>query len=334
MNDPGFKSLADFHKRFPDEAACRDFLERYRWNGHITCPRCESDKVYTFSDGIRYKCGSCKRQFTVKVGTIFEDSPLPLYKWFLASYILTAHKKGISSVQLAKDVEVTQKTAWFMLGRLRYAMAHKSFLAPLSGVVEADETYVGGKPRKKEAPRKRGRTTDKKVPVLAVVERDGELRSMPVADVKGETIGKFLTANVDLSATLMTDEYVSYKPVGKMFAAHESVNHAQDEYVRRGVDGAPDVHTNTIEGAFSHFKRMIVGTYHHISPEHTHRYTAESDYRYNTRKMKDVDRFVHTLRRVEDRLTYKELIADGCRAQRLRRATEEVTRNEQGELPF
>lgn len=333
----GFKSLAGFHKKFTDEQVCRDVLESIRWGGHITCPHCEADRVNRFSNGIHFKCGVCHRKFTVKVGTIFEDSPLPLYKWFLAMYLLTAHKKGISSCQLAKDIGVTQKTAWFILGRLRHAMRTKSFNAPLSGIVEADETYVGGKPRKKEEPRRRGRTTDKKMPVLAVVERGGELRSLAVTNVKGNTIKDFLTAHVDLRATLMTDEYVSYKPVGREFAVHESVNHAQGEYVRRGSDGTPDVHTNTIEGAFSHFKRMIIGCYHHISPEHTHRYTAEHDYRYNTRSLQDAHRFVRTLERVEDRLTYKALIANGTRVQRIKREAEEARKRAEelkDALPF
>ncbi len=176
----GFKSLADCHKKFTDEQVCRDPLEAIRWGGHIRCPYCDADRVSKFKDGKHYKCAVCRRKFTVKVGTIFEDSPLPLFKWFLVMYLLTAHKKGISSVQLAKDIEVTQKTAWFMLGRIRWAVRAKSFNAPLAGVVEADETYVGGKPRKKEEPRKRGRTTDKKTPVLAVIERGGELRALAV----------------------------------------------------------------------------------------------------------------------------------------------------------
>jgi hypothetical protein len=196
---------------------------------------------------------------------------------------------------------------------------------------------VGGKPRRDEGPRKHGRGSETQTPVLAVVQRGGELRSAPAANVKGKTIKAFLTAHVDLGAALMTDEFISYKPVGKLFASHESVNHAREEYVRRGVGGSPDVHTNTIEGAFSHFKRMILGTYHHISPEHTHRYCAEHDFRYNTRKMKSPDRLVRTLGMIEGRLTYKALIAHGTRAERIKRAAEEKAAHEEwvkGLLPF
>jgi transposase-like protein len=325
MNDPGFKNLTDFHKRFPDEAACRAYLEHYRWNGHIACPRCESDKVYKFSDGIRYKCGSCKRQFTVKVGTIFEQSSLPLYKWFLGAYIMTAHKKGISSVQLAKDVGVTQKTGWFMLGRLRHSIRTGSFDAPLSGIVEADETYVGGEPHFNDPPRKPGRGSEKKIAVLAVVQRGGEIRSTVPENLKGATIGAFLSTHVDATAILYTDELNTYQKPGRTFAAHETVNHHRGEYARKQF-GGPTVHTNTIEGAFGHFKRMVLGTYHHISQEHTHRYCSEFDYRYNTRKMNDPERFVRTLKGVEGRLTHKELIANGTRVQRIKRAVEEADR--------
>lgn len=335
--DAGFKNLTDFHKRFPDEDSCREHLELVRWNGNIACTHCHATNIYRVDQGLRYKCGACRRRFTVKMGTIFEKSPLSLYTWFLALHIHTSRKKGVSSLQLANDVGVTQKTAWFMLGRLRHAIRTKSFELPLSGIVEADETYVGGKPRKKGEPGQRGRSTDKKTPVLAVIERGGELRSAPSVNVKGETIAAFLTAHVDRSAVLMTDQYVSYIPVGKMFASHESVNHAHEEYVRRGADGAPDVHTNTIEGAFSHFKRMILGTYHSISREHTHRYCAEHDFRYNTRKMKSPARFVRTLGMIEGRLTYKVLIANGTRAERIKREAEEARAREEwidGLLPF
>ncbi len=200
--------------------------------GHITCPHCSADKVHHFTDEKRYKCGMCRKQFTVKVGTIFEQSPLPLQKWLLAMYVLTAHKKGIASTQLAKDVGVTQKTAWFMLGRLRWVMHTKSFDRPLKNVVEADETYVGGKPRKKEEKRQRERSNDRKAPAAGVVERNGELRIMPVPNIKAATLRSFLTANVDSTAVLLRDSYNSYIPAGKSFAVHESVHHAQGEYVR------------------------------------------------------------------------------------------------------
>ncbi|MEO5929360.1 MAG: IS1595 family transposase [Candidatus Kapaibacterium sp.] len=334
---PGFTNLTDFHKRFPDEESCRAYLELIRWKGNITCPHCKGTPVYRIDGGKKYKCGSCGKKSSVKVGTIFEQSPLPLSKWFLAFHFVASRKKGISSIQLANDIGVTQKTAWFMLGRLRYALRARSFEVPLKGIVEADEAYVGGKPRKKSAtPPKRGRSTEKKTPVLAVVERGGELRSMPSADVKAATITDFLEANVSPNAVLMTDEFSSYGKMGDIFAGHESVNHAQGQYVRCQLDG-PKVHTNTIEGAFSHFKRMIYGTYHHISREHTHRYCAEHDYRYNTRTMKSPDRFVRTLGMVEGRLTYKILIANGTRVQRINRATEEAKRREEwtaGLLPF
>lgn len=331
MDETGrrFRNLTDLDKRFPDEEACREHLEQIRWSDGITCPYCESSKsIYKLRtrNNTRYKCGACRKQFTVLVGTIFENTKIPLKKWFLAIYLATSHKKGISSVQLSKHLGITQKTAWFVLGRIRYAVRAKSIEMPLSGVIEADETYHGAKTKRKQKkdengevkPRKRGRGSEEKVPVFGMVERAGELRTMPVENVKSKTLEAEIEKHVDLDSILMTDEYVSYKSIGKKFKKHESVVHSEEEYVRyyKNDDDKPDVYTNTIEGAFSQMKRGIVGIYHHVSPEHLHRYCAEFDYRYNTRKLKDAERFGVTLRRIEDRLTYKELIANGVWANR------------------
>jgi transposase-like protein len=210
---------------------------------------------------------------------------------------------------------------------------------PLSGVIEADETYHGPKTHRKQKkdengevkPRKRGRGTENKVPVFGVVERGGEVRTMPVEDVKAKTLQAEIEKHVDLDSILMTDQFQPYVSIGKNFKRHESVNHSEEEYVRyyKNDDDRPDAHTNTIEGAFSLLKRGIIGIYHHVSPEHLHRYCAEFDYRYNTRKLKDAERFGVTLRRIEDRLKYKELIANGVWANR-RKQEQEAQEREGG----
>ena len=337
----GFKNLMDFDKRFPDEQACREHLEHIRWNGEITCPYCSSSmRIYKLRtrNSTRYKCSECRKQFTVLVGTIFENTKIPLKKWFLAIYLATSHKKGVSSVQLAKHLGVTQKTAWFLLGRIRQAVRTKSFETPLSGVVEVDETYHGPRTKRKqkegEEPTKRGRGSQRQTPVFGMVERGGELRMMPVENVQAKTLGAEMEKHITApDSILMTDEYPPYTSIGKKFKRHESVVHKEEEYVRyyKNDDDRADAYTNTIEGAFSQLKRGIVGIYHHVSREHLHRYCAEFDYRYNTRKLKDAERFGVTLRRIEDRLTYKELIANGVWANRRKQEAQEREGQEGGE---
>ncbi|MCH9028059.1 MAG: IS1595 family transposase, partial [Bacteroidetes bacterium] len=194
MEQPNFNGIVEFLNRFPDEVSCIEFLIQARWNGKPVCPYCESDrKIYKIRQGRILTCADCRKQFTVKVGTVFEDSALPLQKWFMTIYILTAHKKGISSLQLSKDINVTQKTAWFMLHRIRFAVKQKSFDKPLSGTIEADESYFGG-----VHSGKRGRGSENKTPVFGMIERQGEVRAMPVKDVKGKTLRKIIKDNVKI----------------------------------------------------------------------------------------------------------------------------------------
>jgi transposase-like protein len=284
--------------RFPNEQSCRDYLEQVRWpNNSIICPHCGFDKVYKFSNGKLYKCSECKKQFTVKVGTIFEDSPLPLQKWFLAIYLITAHKKGISSIQLSKDIGVTQKTAWFILGRIRQAIATKTFNKPLENIVEVDETYIGGK-----YSGKRGRGSENKSAVFGMAERKGRVRTMPVENVKKSTLQGIMVNSIDENATIMTDEWLAYRGLANVFHNHLVINHGKKEYVN-GM-----IHVNNIENFWSLLKRGIIGIYHHVSEKHLHRYCQEFQYRYNSRKINDTERFNRTLGQVNGRLTYKELI--------------------------
>ncbi len=242
------------------------------------------------------KCSDCRKPFTVRVGTIFEESALPLQKWFMAIYILTAHKKGISSLQLSRDINVTQKTAWFMLHRIRYAVKTKSFNKPLTGTVESDESCFGGVHSGKT-----GRGSENKVPVFGMVERGGEIRTMPVKDVKRKTLQSIIYTNVAKGSTIMSDEWWAYRGLSQDYI-HHTIGHLKKEYVRGGI------HTQTIEGFWSLMKRGINGIYHSVSPKHLQRYCDEYAYRYNSRKINDSERFVSTLGQLSGRLTYKKLI--------------------------
>jgi transposase-like protein len=293
-------SLLDIQKIFPDEKSCRDFLIKQRWNGSQTCIKCGSNKkLYRINDGKLLECSVCKKQFSVRVGTIFEDSALPLQKWFFALYLLTAHKKGISSCQLSRDIQVTQKTAWFMLHRIRHAIKTKHFGKPLSGIVEADETYVGGKMHGGKV----GRGSENKTAVFGMIERQGEVRAMPVPNTVKRTLQPIIIKNVAKGSTIMTDEYMSYNGLNRREYIHRKISHGKNQYVRGGV------HTQNIENFWSLLKRGIIGIYHHVSKEHLSRYCDEFEYRYNSREKRDAERFVDTLARCEGRLQYKKLIA-------------------------
>lgn len=294
--EESLNSLLDIQKRFPTEQSCRDFLEEMRWHGRIICTHCGHDRINKYSNGKTYFCVKCRKQFTVKVGTIFEDSALPLQKWFFAMYLMTAHKKGVSSHQLSRDIGVTQKTAWHMEQRIRNAMKSKSFLKPLNNVVEADETYIGGKHKGK-----RGRGSENKTAVFGMAERNGEVRSMPVEQVNSQTLKGLIRDNVSKDAMVITDEWMAYNGLDKEFQ-HERINHGRKEYVNGNI------HVNNIENFWSLLKRGILGIYHHVSPKHLHRYCNEFQFRYNSREIKDTDRFKAIFGQCEGRLMYQTLI--------------------------
>ena len=281
-----------YDERFQDASKAAEYLESIRWPDGPVCPHCgESErKAYRIKHKTRrlWKCAACRKQFTVTVGTIFESSHIPLNKWLLAFYLLCSSKKGISAHQLHRMLGIQYKSAWFMAHRIREAMKQPPFVARLHGTVEVDETYVGGKrrrPNKVEHPplnpmvpdkrRQTGRGTSK-TPVVVLVERGGQARSFRMANVTSAELGDAMRRNIDRSAHLRTDSYPSYKDVGKDFASHEVVNHAE-EYVRG------DAHTNTAENFFSILKRGIDGIYHHVSEAHLPRYLAEFDFRYTNR---------------------------------------------------
>lgn len=270
-------------ERFPDEQSCFTFLEQLRWGDDPACPLCGSVDVASKRDGDRvgrWNCHDCRSSFNVLSGTIFEKTRIPLRKWFCAISLMIDARKGVSSFQLARDLNVAQKTAWSMQHRIRQAMLDSEQEVVLQGIVEADETYVGGKPRHEPGVSvKRGRGTDK-TPVIGVVERGGKVVAQVAQDVSGATIGRFIRRTVDaVDSTLLTDQFRSYHSV-RSFIRHIAVNH------RLGW-GQGNIHTNTIEGFWAGVKRAWYGTHHHYSREWMPLFIAEACWKYNHRKSAD-----------------------------------------------
>lgn len=302
-----FKSLIEFHKHFDTDEKCRAYLEQQRWRGKPVCPYCKCEKVYRLKDGRRFTCGNskCKRVFSVTVGTMYENTKVSLTKWFYALYLVENHSKGISSVQLADFIGVKQKCAWFMLHRIREMAIDKS-KEKMKTVVEIDETYIGGKNKNRHAHKKvkdsQGRSTKDKAVVFGIVERNGNVKAMRVKDTKSATLKPIIKKLVEAGAIINTDEWRSYRGLNGEYV-HLVVKHREGEYVNG------DVHTNTLEGFWSLFKRCIYGIYHNVSPKHLDRYCQEITYRYNARRMKQDERFADILSRCDGRLTYEELIS-------------------------
>jgi len=302
-----FKSLIDMLNVLPTDTACREYLENVLWNNTPTCPHCGSQHSYTLkTKGVAkgmYKCIDCQQRYTVTVGTMFHGSHVPLKKWFMAIYVFSLHKKGISSYQLASDLELTQKTAWYLLHRIRFA-----FKAELNidtdSVVEIDETFVGGESKNKHEIKKvrneRGGTVSTKVPVLGILERNGDVKAIAVPDTHKNTLLPEIFATVEDGAVIMTDSFPAYKGLDKRYC-HLSVNHSEGEYVK-GL-----AHTNNIENFWSHMQRGIIGIYHHVSPKHLDQYCHEFSYRYNVRKQTVSEKFNVSLVNSR-RLTYSTLI--------------------------
>ena len=298
-----FKNLKELMTKISDERVCQEHMEEMRWGGNPQCPFCQALKPYKLKDGKHYRCKNpeCKKTFTVTVGTVFENSKVPLSVWIAAGYILTAHKKGISSCQLSRDLGITQKTAWFVLQRLRYAMGDTS-PEPLQNIVEVDETYVGGSFANMNRVKRKyyqEQNLDNKVAVMGLLERDGKAKLTVIGK---DTFKDVIRNNVDNSALLVTDTHTAYQGLISEYAGHATVNHSQMEF-RNGI-----AYTNTVEGFFSHLKRSIFGIYHHCSPKHLHFYCTETAYRYNTRKISDKERANLALQNTKGRITYKNLI--------------------------
>ncbi|OGK19155.1 hypothetical protein A3B50_02860 [Candidatus Roizmanbacteria bacterium RIFCSPLOWO2_01_FULL_40_42] len=292
-------NLFDFYTRFSNEQACINYLEKVRWGDTRTCPHCNSTKTYRYADGRLFKCGECRKQFTVRLGTIFGESKVPLQKWFLVIYLATSLKKGISSIQVHKYAGVTQKTAWFMLQRIRSAIENDTSPLQLENAVEVDETYVGGKRRGS----KRGRGGEHKGAVVGIAQRQGAVRAEATKNTKRKIVSKLIRENVKIGTTVYTDEYPVYNNLSAQGYLHEACNHSQKKYVNGNA------HTNTIEGFWSHLKRGIDGVYHHVSKKHLNKYVKEYEYRYNTRALSDFDRFTLWFNSAHYNLSYARLIS-------------------------
>ena len=311
--------MSDFSNPiFHDETKAREWLEARLWPQGPICPKCGVVDQATLMKGKTtrpglYQCNACREPFTVTVGTLYERSHVPLHKWLGATHLMMASKKGMSALQIGRMIGVTYKTAWFLCHRIRESLRETS-PSPLGGggmTVEADETYVGGKEENKHwTKRNHVRGGSQKEAVVALVERGGRVRSVHVPDINSKNLRAFLTAQLDADTNLMTDKATMYPAIGRQFLSHGVVNHGIGEYVRG------ETHTNTVEGYFSILKRGVVGTFHHVSPQHLKRYVGEFDFRYNSRKalgFTDADRFSLAIPGiVGKRLTYRRI---GGRAQ-------------------
>lgn len=289
-------NLFYFFKQFPDEDACRKYLEKRRWDSHPICPHCgNAQKIYRYKNGKTFKCAHCHKQFKVTTGTIFENSNLPLQKWFLTFYLISLSKKGISSIELSKTIGVTQKTAWYLLHKIRYMLEHRNSGNQLRGIVEVDETYVGGKKKGK-----RGRGSENKTPVFGAVQRRGRLSITPVENTRRKTLEPIIHKRIKGGTHIMSDEWWAYTKLDTDYE-HSVVKHKVKEYVRG------DVHTNTIEGAWSHLKRSMMGTYHRPSKKHLDKYCAEFEFTYNARKKSPLAKFNQIIDKNLIRVGYSDI---------------------------
>src|ERR1700686_2407538 len=294
-----------------DEKSAVEFLERQRWGSSPFCPRCESSEVYQMiaRDGqrnkdYRWRCRACQKFFTVRTGTIFEETRLPLRVWVHAFWKACSSKKGISALQLSREMEITHKSALFILRRIRHGLGEVNE-PKLTGTVEVDEIYVGPRKPRHRGISKQGRGT-LKTPVVGMVQRGGDVRFRMLEKVTAENLSNFIAENADLSCRMITDEFNLYTKVGRKFeGGHEVVTHSAGEYVRAGTD----VHSNSIEGVFSLIRRGVMGTFHSVSRKHLPNYLNEFQFRWNTRKMDDGQRVAAAIKKVDGkRLQYRESV--------------------------
>lgn len=302
--------LADLREASISEPLAVAFLEKQRWGASPACPLCGSVEVYkmTGRDGqrnkdYRWRCRGCKGMYTVRTKTVFEESRLPLRVWVYAIWKAAAGKKGYSALQLSREMEITHKSALFVLRRIRHGVSDES-VAKLTGTIEADEVYIGGRPRWPNM-RLLGEARPK-TPVVGVVQRGGDVRLRVMPRVTAAHLREFIAENADRTCRLMTDDANAYKGVGTAFSGgHHAVKHNAKEYVRWGTD----IHSNTIEGVFSLLQRGLMGTFHSVSRKHLPNYLNEFQFRWNTRKMDDGERVSKAIKQMDGkRLEYRESV--------------------------
>ncbi len=303
MINKDFNSIIEIIQTFKDEQTCIEYLEELRWGGVVISPFDKDSTVYKCKGG-KYRCRNTGKYFNVKTNTLFDNTKIELQKWSIAIWLVTSHKKGISSLQLSRDIDVTQKTAWFMLQRIRKCFGIENN-NDLDGNVEVDETYIGGRNKNRHSDKKvensQGRSSKDKTPVMGMVERQGKLNARTINNVQAETLTTEIVKSIKKTAHLHTDEWLGYRGISKLYN-HSIVNHNTREYVNGSI------YTNTIEGFWSLLKRGIIGIYHFTSKKHLQKYVDEFVFRYNTRKYSECNRFNLLIENMGIRTTYKELI--------------------------
>ncbi len=306
INFAQFNSLIALADYFNTEDKCKAAIAQERWGETVVCPYCGGKHCYMTAEG-RYICKDCHKHFSVTVGTIFENTKISLRKWFMAMYLISSHKKGVSSCQLARDIKVTQKTAWFILHKVR-GLYGQNDSTSLNGEVEMDEMYLGGREANKHESKHtegtQGRSTKTKTPIFGMLERDGKVVAMKVENTQGKTLMPIVSQFVESGSTTYTDEANIYHSLTKNGYEHLFVNHSQREYVR-----AKDIHTNGIEGFWAHFKRVVFSTYHCVSKDYVQRYIDEQVYRWNTRDEKASYRFHDMFSKAVKSFTYSDVLS-------------------------
>lgn len=306
MISNNIKSIFELTQIFSTEQDCIDYYEDLRWNGIVVSPFDSTSTVYKCSKN-RNRCRNTGKYFNVKTGTMFENTKINFRKWFIAIWLVTSHKKGISSMQLGKDIGVTQKTAWFMLQRIRACFGIENN-NELEGIVECDETFIGGKNKNrhkdKKVPHSQGRSFKDKVPVMGMLQRGGKMNAYVVDDTKRKSIQPLIYKYVNPETTiLISDEWWAYKGLDKYYT-HNVIDHSKKEYVSLQDN---NIHTNNIEGSWNILKRSVSGMYNHVSKKHLQKYVDEFVYRFNLRKVTDQEKFRYLLSNSNIRTTYQEL---------------------------